>query len=102
MSDQNQTDDNQKTQPDAEDSLYPQLSFSTFVISLNAGALVHMGAMEDPDTQVKQKNLPLAKQVIDTLNMLEEKTRGNLTDEEGRLLKSILYDLKIIYVRERG
>ena len=44
----------------------------------------------------------MAKQTIDILNMLEEKTKGNLSDDEQNLLKNILYDLRIIYVKEKG
>ena len=86
---------------DAEAEL-PEINFPTFIISLNASALVNLGAIEDPATGTKVKNLPLAKQTIDILSMLEEKTRGNLTEEEEKILKNILYDLRIIYVKEKG
>ncbi len=80
----------------------PEINFSTFVVSLNASALLHLGAIEDPTTGQTNKNLPMAKQTIDILSMLEEKTAGNLNSEETNLLKSILYDLRIIYVKESG
>jgi hypothetical protein len=80
----------------------PKINFSTFIFSLNASALVHLGAIEDPATGQKVKNLPLAKQTIDILNMLEEKTRGNLNTDEENIMKNILYDLRIAYVKERG
>lgn len=80
----------------------PMIDFSTFVMSLNASALVHMGVIEDPMTGQKTKNLPLGKQTVDMLRMLQEKTRGNLTAEEEKLLQGILYDLKIAYVRQKG
>jgi hypothetical protein len=79
----------------------PEINFSTFVISLNASALVHLGQLEDPATGAKTKNLPMAKQTIDILSMLEEKTSGNLTTEEENILKNVLYDLRINYVREK-
>jgi hypothetical protein len=78
----------------------PEINFATFVVSLNASALMHLGALEDPTTGQTDKNLPMAKQTIDILSMLEEKTVGNLTDEEKNLLKNVLYDLRIIYVKE--
>ena len=81
---------------------FPEINFSTFVVSLNASALVHLGAIEDPATGTKAKNLPMAKQTIDILNMLEKKTGGNLTHDEEQLIKSILYDLRILYVKERS
>ena len=48
------------------------------------------------------RNLPLAKQTIDILGMLEEKTKGNLTEDEEKMLKNILYDLRMIYIKEKG
>jgi len=79
----------------------PEVSFSTFILSLNASALVHLGILEDPGTGQKAKNLALGKQTIDILALLEEKTRGNLTVEEDGLLKNLLYDLRLVYVREK-
>ena len=69
---------------------------------MNSAALVHLGVIEDPATGKSEKNLPMAKQTIDMLGMIEEKTKGNLTDDEAHMLKNILYELRIIYVRERG
>jgi hypothetical protein len=80
----------------------PKINFATFVVSLNASALLHLGAIEDPTTGKTGKNLPMAKQTIDILSMLEEKTAGNLAKDEENLLKNILYDLRIIYVKEKG
>ncbi len=78
----------------------PEMNFSTFVVSLNASALMHLGLMEDPVQGNKVKNLELGKQTIDILVMLEEKTRGNLTSEEEKLLQNILYDLRINFVKQ--
>ena len=80
----------------------PEINFATFVVSLNASALLHLGAIEDPNTGQATKDLAMAKQTIDILSLLEEKTEGNLTSEENNLIKSILYDLRIIYVKEWG
>jgi hypothetical protein len=80
----------------------PTINFSTFIFSLNSSALVQLGMMEDPITGEKSKNLPLAKQTIDIISMLEEKTKGNLDADEAAMLKNILYDLRIHYVKERG
>ena len=80
----------------------PEINFATFVVSLNASALLHLGAIEDPTTGKTDKNLPMAKQTIDILSMLQEKTAGNLSKDEEGLLKNILYDLRIIYVKEKG
>ncbi len=80
----------------------PKIDFATFIFSLNSSVFVQLGLLEDPATGQKEKNLPMAKQTIDILGMLEEKTRGNLTKEEENMLKNILYDLRILYVKEKG
>ncbi len=81
---------------------FPEINFSTFIFSLNTSAIVHMGIMKDPSTNRKSKNLSMAKQTIDILSMLEEKTKGNLSADEEKMLKSILYDLKIMYVKHKS
>ncbi len=80
----------------------PKIDFSTFVLSINSSALVQLGLIEDPGGGQKTKNLPLAKQTIDILAMLEEKTRGNLTGDEENILKNLLYELRLLYVKEKG
>ena len=80
----------------------PKINFATFIFSLNSSVLVQLGLIDDPATGKKTKNLPLAKQTIDILGMLEEKTRGNLEKDEENMLKNILYDLRMIYVKEKG
>lgn len=82
-------------------SQMPEINFSTFIFSLNSSALVHLGMIEDPASGQKVKNLLIAKQTIDILGMLEEKTRKNLTGEEDKLLKNMLHDLRIMYVAEK-
>ncbi len=79
----------------------PEIDFSTFIFSLNSSALVHLGAINDPTTGKQNQNLQIAKQTIDMLGMLEQKTRGNLTEEESQLLKSILHELRLLYVKEK-
>jgi len=83
-----------------EDFQLPEINFPTFIFSLNSSALVHLGVIEDPATQQKVKNLPMAKQTIDILGMLEEKTKGNLLDDEANMLKTMLYELRMLYVKE--
>ena len=91
-----------ESQETEHDYQMPEITFSTFIFSLNTSVLVHLGVIEDPATGEKGKNLPIAKQTIDILSMLEQKTAGNLTDEEQNLLKNILYDLRLMYVKEKG
>ena len=76
----------------------PQVNFSTFVFSLSSSVLLHLGEMPDPATNKKVVNLSLAKQSIDILAMLHEKTSGNLDEEEENLLKNLLYELRVKYV----
>jgi len=99
--------DKKKTTTDApgnqkEEIPLPEINFSTFILSLNASALVNLGAIDDPATGEKNKNLLLGKQTIDILSMIKEKTSGNLTDDEKRLIENILYELRIIYVKEKS
>ena len=83
-----------------KDYALPQIDFSTFVLSLNSSVLVQLGLIEDPATGQKSKNLPMAKQTIDLLSMLEEKTKGNLSEQEENILKNLLYELRMLYVKE--
>jgi len=80
----------------------PDLNFSTFVFSLGTSAMVHFGDFPDPVTKKAERNLEAAKQTIDILGILKDKTKGNLSDEEDRLLESLLYELRMRYVRESG
>ncbi len=78
----------------------PTIDFATFVISLGTSALFHMGLVPDPSSgkRASSRNLPLAQQTIDTLEMLEVKTRGNLGAEEMKLLESLLYEVRMRFV----
>ncbi|MCX5817215.1 MAG: DUF1844 domain-containing protein [Proteobacteria bacterium] len=75
-----------------------QLTFSTFILSLSTSVLVNLGELPDPLKNEKDINLPLAKQTIGIIEMLMEKTKGNLTEDEDRLIDSMLYDLRMKYV----
>ena len=75
----------------------PGIDFSTFVVSLSHSALVHLGDAKQPDGTV-ERNLPLARQTIDILALLQDKTKGNLSGAEERLLAQVLYDLRMRFV----
>jgi hypothetical protein len=81
-----------------EHASLPEIDFGTFVMSLATSVLVHLGEVQHPDSSAAESNLPLAKQTIDILGMLREKTRGNLTHEESQLVDNLLYDLRMKYV----
>jgi len=78
----------------------PELTFSTFTISLSTQALVHLGEIPSPLGEPSSPDLPAAQQLIDILGMLEEKTRGNLDAAEHGLLESVLYDLRLRFVEQ--
>jgi hypothetical protein len=81
-----------------ENDPLPTIDFATFILSLSHSALMHLGEAPHPDTNRVEPNLPLAKQNIDLLGLLEEKTKGNLTGDEERLLAQVLFDLRMRYV----
>jgi len=89
-------------QDDRRASELPRIDFSTFVLSLGASALMHLGLTPDPSGEAGrpgESDLPLARQAIDTLEMIQEKTRGNLEEDESKLLQSLLYELRMQFVR---
>ncbi|MEZ4373438.1 MAG: DUF1844 domain-containing protein [Polyangiaceae bacterium] len=76
----------------------PAIDFATFVLSLSHSALVHLGDAEDPSTGRRERNLPMARQTIDLLGLLQDKTRGNLDGGEERVLEQALIDLRLRFV----
>jgi Domain of unknown function (DUF1844) len=85
-----------------DESNYPPINFTNFVLSLSTSALFHFGDFPDTEGGKTQKNLPAAKQTIDILDMLNEKTKGNLNENEINLIQSVLYELKLRYVKEKA
>ncbi len=85
-------------QPDAEAEL-SSIDFSTFILSLSTTALYQMGLVEEPGSGERiQPNWTIAQQTIDTLEMLQQKTRGNLEPDEENLFESLLYELRLRFV----
>ncbi len=77
----------------------PRVDFSTFVLSLGTTALYQLGVMASPESgQMNEADPLVAKQTIDTLEMLREKTRGNLEEDERKLIDSLLYELQMRFV----
>ncbi|MCM8790316.1 MAG: DUF1844 domain-containing protein [Candidatus Omnitrophica bacterium] len=91
-----------ETPPDQAGREMPEASFGVFISSLMMEALVALGEIENPLSKKKDRNLAHAKFVIDTLAMLQEKTKNNLTSEESGALESILYDLRMRFVSKVG
>lgn len=90
-------DDKTKPEVQGEDTL-PRVDFATFILSLSHSALMHLGEAPNPETGKMEKNLMLARQTIDLVGMLEDKTKGNLSGDEERLVGQILFDLRMRYV----
>ena len=86
-----------------DEATEPKLSlhavdFSTHVLSLASSAMISLGKMPAPSGEAIEPDLETAKFLIDVIGMLEAKTKGNLDDGEGKLLQSLLYDLRVAYV----
>src|SRR5512144_1549083 len=83
-----------------ESSQPGEIFFIGFVISLASTAAVHFGDVENPVSGAKgEPDLPAAKQMIDILSLLEQKTKGNLTAEERTVLEQVLYELRMRFVQ---
>lgn len=83
-----------------ENAQYQAIDFSTFIFSLSTAAQFQLGDAGDPETGKEEVNLPMAKQTIDILGILEEKTKGNLTEAEANLLDNLLYTLRMRYLEK--
>jgi hypothetical protein len=102
------TDEEPKTAPDVDETSGeggtgagdPEVpvDFTTFVLSLSSSAAFHLGLAPHPEHEAPCENLPMAKQTIDILAILQEKTKGNLDGAEERLLSEVLYNLRMSYV----
>lgn len=78
-----------------------KVDFATFVLSLSTSALYHLGELPDPVTgKIGEKNLVIVRQTVDTLELLQQKTVGNLEPEEANLLNSLIYELRMKVIKE--
>lgn len=80
----------------------PEANFSFFITTFAMQATIALGDTPDPQNNKKEANLPQAKFLIDTLGILQEKTRNNLSKEESDLLEGMLYELRMRYVQKTG
>lgn len=85
---------------EALDGPLPEINFASFVFSLSTTAMFHFGDFPDPATGEAKRNLPAAKQTIDILSILKDKTEGNLDPDEKEFLDGVLYELRMRYVKE--
>ncbi len=79
----------------------PSLDFSTFILSLSSSVLINLGILENPITKTSEKDIASAKQTIDLLALLKEKTSGNLTEAESKLIEDLLTELQLQYCRSK-
>ena len=84
------------------DCVMPTVSFTSFILSLNTTALFHLGEIPHPETGQKVFDLELARHAIDTLAMLEDKTKGNLDNEEHDLISRVVYELKMRFIKAKS
>ena len=92
------TIEEQKKSSNEKEAASSQVDFPTFIMSLSSSAFYHLGDMPDPTTGKKELNLPAVQQTIDMLNMLKEKTKDNLKEDESKLLEQLIYELQVKYV----
>lgn len=78
----------------------PDPDFGFFITTLSLQASIALGLIPNPTNNAKEENLPQAKFLIDTLGVLKEKTKGNLTTEEANLLENVLYELRMQYINK--
>jgi hypothetical protein len=92
--------EHEKSKARAKESVLQQeASFTGFIATLSTQALIHMGIIENPLTGEKTQDLAQAKYIIDLLQIIEEKTKGNLTKEEELQLSNVLHELRLAYVK---
>lgn len=96
---EDKTPQEQKT---AEQDSYHKPDFNFFLSTMGMQAMIALGKLENPITKKQDKNLTQGRFIIDTLDMIKEKTTGNLAQEEKELLDNLLHDLKMIYAQEES
>ncbi|MGA1844137.1 MAG: DUF1844 domain-containing protein [bacterium] len=87
-----------RREEEKEQAPLPEVDFPSFIMSLCTSVYIHLGEIPDPTTNQNEPNLPLAKQTIDLIAMLKEKTEGNRTEDEDKLLDEMLYSLRMRYI----
>ena len=80
----------------------PGVDFSTFILSLYSSAMVQLGEIPDPVSGSRTKNMETARQTIDIICLLDKKTAGNLDLEEEKLMKTLLHELRLAFVKAKA
>lgn len=90
------------TSPDETKNSESSVSFSAFVVTIVQSAMVHLGEAPNPETGGRQMDLDMARHTIDVLNMLKEKTNGNRTEDETKMLDTLLYEVRTKFLTASG
>jgi hypothetical protein len=90
------------TSPDQTKNSESSVSFSAFVVTIVQSAMVHLGEAPNPETGGRQMDLDMARHTIDVLNMLKEKTNGNRTEDETKMLDTLLYEVRTKFLTASG
>jgi hypothetical protein len=98
-SDDRTEDQGGRTRSSEDKRFLPPLEFSSIVILLYFPALIHLGLMDDPGAGERREDLTLAKRNIDLLDLLKDRTKGNLEGEEEKFLEGVLDQLKMAYLK---
>lgn len=91
----------QEKHPDEQSSQIPEVNFSFFTTTLGIQVAIALGEVPNPMTNKTEENLDQAKYLIDTLDMLKEKTKNNLNKEEAQLLEHLLFDFHTKFVAKK-
>ena len=91
----------EKREAKAKNEPYHEPTFTIFLSSISMQAMIALGKLENPVTKKLEKNMEQARFLIDTLSILKEKTKGNLTSEEEKLLEESLFNLRLMYVQTK-
>ncbi|NIO48355.1 MAG: DUF1844 domain-containing protein [Candidatus Aminicenantes bacterium] len=89
-----------KKKPEEKQEIIPSLDFSSLVLPFYTQAVIKLGLAKDPLTNKEEKNLELAKRLIDLLGLLKEKTKGNLKPEEEKFIEACLHQLRTAYMEK--
>ncbi len=81
-------------------SIIPEVNFVNLISSFYTNAMISLGVLKDPTDTIKEANIDIAKHMIDTISLIEEKTRGNLNNDEEKFISDMLYNLRMIYVEK--
>ncbi|MCK4912586.1 MAG: DUF1844 domain-containing protein [Candidatus Omnitrophica bacterium] len=93
--------DKEKETAQGKNETYHQPTFTIFVSSLGMQAMIAMGNLDNPITKKKEKNHDQARFLIDTLGVIQEKTKGNLDQDEGKAIEEYLFNLRMMYLEEK-